>query len=37
MTSKWNYLPLTPEQELISAALAVNYPQCPTICRLLAQ
>ena len=37
MTSKWNHLPLTPEQELISAALAVNYPQCPTICRLLAQ
>ncbi len=37
MTSKWNNLPLTPEQELISAALAVNYPQCPAICRLLAQ
>lgn len=37
MTSKWNHLPLTPEQELISAALAIKYPQCPTICKLLAQ
>ncbi len=37
MISKWNYLPLTPEQERIGATLEENYPQCPTLCRLLAQ
>ena len=37
MISKWNYLPLTPEQDLISATLEEKYPQCPTICKLLAQ
>ncbi len=37
MISKWNYLPLTPEQEHISTTLEANYPHCPTICKLLAQ
>ena len=37
MISKWNYLPLTPEQERIGATLEESYPQCPTLCRLLAQ
>lgn len=37
MINKWNYLPLTPEQELISKRLEEKYPQCPTICKLLAQ
>ena len=37
MTNKWNYLPLTSEQELISEQLEEKYPQCPTICKLLAQ
>ena len=37
MTNKWNYLPLTSEQELISKTLEERYPQCPTICKLLAQ
>ena len=37
MTNKWNYLPLTSEQELISKTLEEKYPQCPTICKLLAQ
>ncbi len=37
MTNKWNYLPLTPEQELISKRLEEHYHQCPTICKLLAQ
>lgn len=37
MTNKWNYLPLTSDQELTSATLRENYPQCPTICKLLAQ
>ncbi|MBE6306525.1 MAG: single-stranded-DNA-specific exonuclease RecJ [Bacteroidaceae bacterium] len=37
MISKWNHLPLTPEQDLISATLEEKYPQCPTICKLLAQ
>ncbi len=37
MINKWNYLPLTSEQELISKKLEENYPRCSTICRLLAQ
>ena len=37
MINKWNYLPLTTEQELISKTLEEKYPQCPTICKLLAQ
>ncbi len=37
MNNKWNHLPLTSEQELISATLEEKYPQCPTICKLLAQ
>ncbi len=37
MISKWNYLPLTPEQELTSKTLEELFPQCPTICKLLAQ
>lgn len=28
---------MTPEEELISKRLEVHYPQCPTICKLLAQ
>lgn len=30
-------MPLTPEQELISKRLEEQSPQCPTICKLLAQ
>lgn len=37
MINKWNYLPLTPEQELISKRLEEKYPQSTTICRLLSQ
>ena len=37
MINKWNYLPLTSDQELISEQLEEKYPQCPTICKLLAQ
>ena len=37
MTNKWNYLPLTPDQALTSDTLRETYPQCPTICKLLAQ
>ena len=37
MINKWNYLPLTPDQEQTCKTLEENYPQCPTICKLLAQ
>ena len=35
MTSKWIYLPLTSEQKQIEARLAVQFPDCPSIARLL--
>ncbi len=35
MTSKWIYLPLTSEQKQIEAQLAVQFPDCPSIARLL--
>ncbi|MBO4723085.1 MAG: single-stranded-DNA-specific exonuclease RecJ [Muribaculaceae bacterium] len=35
MTSKWIYLPLTSEQKQIEAQLAVQFPECPSIARLL--
>jgi single-stranded-DNA-specific exonuclease len=36
MISKWNYLPLTSEQQAIEAELAVHFPSCPAISHLLA-
>jgi len=35
MTSKWIYSPLTSEQKQIEAQLAVQFPDCPSIARLL--
>lgn len=35
MTSKWIYSPLTSEQKKIEAQLAVQFPECPSIARLL--
>lgn len=35
MTSKWIYLPLTSEQKKIEEQLAVQFPECPSIARLL--
>ncbi len=35
MISKWNYLPLTPEEQKTAEQLAVLYPNCPSIARLL--
>ena len=35
MTSKWIYLPLTSEQKKIEERLAVQFPECPSIARLL--
>jgi single-stranded-DNA-specific exonuclease len=35
MTSKWIYSPLTSEQKQIEAQLAVQFPECPSIARLL--
>ncbi|MBQ7690813.1 MAG: single-stranded-DNA-specific exonuclease RecJ [Muribaculaceae bacterium] len=35
MISKWNYLPLTPEEQKIAEQLAALYPNCPSIARLL--
>lgn len=37
MISKWNYLPLTPEEELMETALAKRYADTPAICELLVQ
>lgn len=37
MINTWNHMPLTSEEEHISATLEDIYPQCPTICKLLAQ
>ena len=35
MTSKWIYLPLTSQQKNIEERLAVQFPECPSIARLL--
>ena len=35
MISKWNYLPLTPEEQEIERQLAEQFPNCPSIARLL--
>ena len=37
MISKWNYLPLTPEQQKMETALAKRYADTPAICELLVQ
>ncbi len=37
MISKWNYLPLTSEEREIEEQLAVKFPNCPSIARLLVQ
>ncbi len=37
MTGKWNYLPLTPEEQKIETALAKRYASCPPISELLVQ
>lgn len=37
MTSKWNYLPLTPEQKKQQAALATRFSSCPPISELLVE
>ncbi len=37
MISKWNYLPLTSEQEAIEIALTEQFPNCPAVRYLLAQ
>lgn len=37
MTSKWNYLPLTPEQEKQQEKLAIRYASCPPISELLVE
>lgn len=37
MTNKWNYLPLTYEEQIIESGLAKKYSDCPPICELLVQ
>ena len=37
MTGKWNYLPLTPEEQKSEAALAKRYADCPPISELLVR
>lgn len=37
MTGKWNYLPLTPEEQKIEMALAKRFAGCPPISELLVQ
>ncbi|MDE5942129.1 MAG: single-stranded-DNA-specific exonuclease RecJ [Muribaculaceae bacterium] len=37
MTGKWNYLPLTPEEQKIETALARKYASCPPVSQLLVQ
>jgi len=37
MTSKWNYLPLTSEQQKQRAVLATRYASCPPISELLVE
>lgn len=35
MISKWNYLPLTSQEQLIARQLEQQFPNCPVIARLL--
>ena len=37
MTGKWNYLPLTPQEQKIETALARRYASCPPVSELLVQ
>ena len=37
MTGKWNYLPLTQEEQKIETALARRYASCPPVSQLLVQ
>jgi len=37
MTGKWNYLPLTQEEQKIETALAQRYASCPPVSELLVQ
>ncbi|MCC8071110.1 MAG: single-stranded-DNA-specific exonuclease RecJ [Bacteroidales bacterium] len=37
MTSKWNYLPLTSEEQKLESQLAKSYAECPPISALLVQ
>ena len=37
MTSKWNYLSPTFEQETIESALTEQFPNCPAVSHLLVQ
>ena len=37
MISKWNYLPLTSNQQQIAQRLEARYPRVPALCKLLAQ
>ncbi len=37
MTGKWNYLPLTQEEQKIETALAKRYASCPPVSQLLVQ
>lgn len=37
MTSKWNYLPLTTDEQKLETGLALKYANCPPISELLVQ
>ena len=37
MTSKWNYLPLTTEEQKLETDLAKEFANCPPISELLVQ
>ena len=37
MISKWNYLPLTSNEQQIAQTLGDRYPKVPALCKLLAQ
>ncbi|MDE7466860.1 MAG: single-stranded-DNA-specific exonuclease RecJ, partial [Muribaculaceae bacterium] len=37
MTSKWNYLPLTTEEQKLESALARRYSNCTPVSELLVQ
>ncbi len=37
MISKWNYLPLTPEERLIEEQLVTKFASCPAVARLLVR
>lgn len=37
MISKWNYLPLTSEEQILETALAQRYADTPAVCELLVQ